>query len=126
MGGAAKTFRLIEREWPEFGSAERPALVSVSELEGRLRALRTGMVSEGLTHIVVYADREHFANIAYLTNFDPRFEESILVVAESGNPLLVVGNECEGYLNVSPLHVAGKLRSERFQPFSLLNQPRDA
>ncbi len=126
MGGAVKTFRLIEMEWPEFGSAERPAQVGVSELEGRLKALRAGMAAEGLTHIVVYADREHFANIAYLTNFDPRFEESILIVTESESPLLVVGNECEGYLDVSPLHVAGKLRTERFQPFSLLNQPRDA
>ena len=126
MGGAVKTFRLIEKEWPEFGSAERPARVEVSELEGRLKALRAGMAAEGLTHIVVYADREHFANIAYLTNFDPRFEELILIVTESENPLLVVGNECEGYLDVSPLHVAGKLRTERFQPFSLLNQPRDA
>ena len=126
MSGAIKTFRLIEMEWPDFGSAERPAMVEVFELEGRLKALRAGMAAEGLTHIVVYADREHFANIAYLTNFDPRFEESILIVTESGRPLLVVGNECEGYLDVSPLHVAGKIRAERFQPFSLLNQPRDA
>ena len=126
MNGAVKTFRLIEMEWPDFGSAERPAMVEVFELEGRLKALRAGMAATGLTHIVVYADREHFANIAYLTNFDPRFEESILIVTESESPLLVVGNECEGYLGVSPLHVAGKLRAERFQPFSLLNQPRDA
>src|SRR5215469_5834428 len=126
MSGAVKSFRLIETGWPDFGPAERPAPVEVSELEGRLSALRAKMVSEGLTHIVVYADREHFANIAYLTNFDPRFEESILIVAESGAPLLVVGNECEGYLGVSPLYIAGKLRAERFQPFSLLNQPRES
>src|SRR5208337_1741347 len=53
-------------------------------------------------------------------------EEAILIVARDGSPLLVVGNEGEGYLGVSPLHTARKLRSERFQPFSLLNQPRDA
>jgi Xaa-Pro aminopeptidase len=64
--------------------------------------------------------------MAYLTNFDPRFEEAVLVVKSTGTPLLVVGNECEGYLGVSPLYAAGKLRAERFQPFSLLNQPRDA
>ena len=83
------------------------------------------MAREGLTHSIVYADREHFANIAYLTNFDPRFEESLLIVSRDGDPLIVVGNECEGYLGVSPLYTTGKLRSERFQPFSLLNQPRD-
>ncbi len=78
----------------------------------------------GLTHLVVYGDREHFANLAWLTGFDPRFEEAVLIIARQGNPLLVVGNECEGYLPISPLFGAGRLRSERFQSFSLLNQPR--
>jgi Xaa-Pro aminopeptidase len=126
MSAATKTHQLIEVEWPEFGLAERPPVVEASELEQRLKALRAGMASEGLSHVIVYADREHFANLAYLTNFDPRFEEAILIVARDGTPLIVVGNECEGYLGVSPLFAAGKLRSERFQPFSLLNQPRNA
>jgi Xaa-Pro aminopeptidase len=126
MSGAVKKHRLIETEWPEFGWADRPPAVAVAELEGRLAALRAGMAREGLTHAVVYADREHFANLAYLTNFDPRFEEALLIVARDGKPLIVVGNECEGYLGVSPLYNAGKLRAERFQSFSLLNQPRDA
>ncbi len=126
MSGAAKRHRLIEVEWPEFGLAEHPYSVQASELEGRFKALRAAMAPQGLTHLIVYADREHFANMAYLTNFDPRFEEAVLVVAGEGSPLIVVGNECEGYLGVSPLHAAGKLRAERFQPFSLLNQPRDA
>jgi Xaa-Pro aminopeptidase len=126
MSGAVKAHELIEIEWPRFGSAERPPVVAAIELEGRLSALRAAMAGERITHAVVYADREHFANLAYLTNFDPRFEEAILIVGTDGAPLIVVGNECEGYLGVSPLHAAGKLRAERFQPFSLLNQPRDA
>jgi hypothetical protein len=126
MSAAIKTHQLIDIEWPEFGWAERPPVVEASELEGRLQALRAAMVEAGLSHLIIYADREHFANLAYLTNFDPRFEEAILIVATDGKPLILVGNECEGYLGVSPLHAAGKLRAERFQPFSLLNQPRDA
>jgi hypothetical protein len=126
MSAAKKTHQLIEVDWPQFGWADRPPVVASCELEGRIAALRARMALEGLSHVVVYADREHFANIAYLTNFDPRFEEAILIVAADGKPLLVVGNECEGYLGVSPLYATGKLRSERFQPFSLLNQPRDA
>lgn len=126
MSGVTKKHQLIEVDWPEFGLPERPRAVEASELQGRLEALRAAMAPNGLTHLVVYADREHFANLAYLTNFDPRFEESVLIVAREGNPLIVVGNECEGYLGVSPLFTAGKLRSERFQPFSLLNQPRDS
>jgi len=84
------------------------------------------MESRRLTHLVVYGDREHFANLAYLTGFDPRFEEALLIIPLREMPALVVGNECEAYLSVSPLFAAGRLRSERFQPFSLLNQPRNS
>ena len=126
MTAATKKHRLIDHEWPEFGWAARPPAVECAELEQRLAALRAAMASVRLTHVVVYADREHFTSIAWLTNFDPRFEEAILIVAAGGKPLVVVGNECEAYLGVSPLYTAGKLRSERFQPLSLLNQPRDS
>lgn len=120
-----KKHRLIEIEWPEFGKSGPPPRPTLEEFEGRIDAARSAMEMAQLTHLVVYGDREHFANLAYLTGFDPRFEEAILIVGRQGIPLLVVGNECEGYLTVSPLYVAGKLRHERFQPFSLLNQPRD-
>jgi hypothetical protein len=121
-----KKHRLIEIDWPEFGGGGRPAPVAPAEFEARLAALRSAMGRRGVGHLVVYGDREHFANLAYLTNLDPRFEEALLVVGGAGDPLLVVGNECQGYLPVSPLFVAGKLRTERFQPFSLLGQPRDS
>jgi Xaa-Pro aminopeptidase len=120
-----RAHRLIEIEWPDFGRGERPAPASADELGGRLAALREATAREGLSHTVVYGDREHFANLAFLTGFDPRFEEALLVVSDRDRPLLLVGNECQGYLTVSPLFVEDRLRSERFQPFSLLNQPRD-
>jgi Xaa-Pro aminopeptidase len=116
--------RLIEIDWPDFGTASPPPRPAWSEFQMRLDALRSQMEPRGLAHLVVYGDREHFANLAYLTGFDPRFEEALLIVGRSGSPLLVVGNECEGYLPASPLYVAGRLRGERYQPFSLLNQPR--
>jgi Xaa-Pro aminopeptidase len=121
-----KTHRLIDIDWPEFGFPEHPPKVELDELWARLGALRSLMDAYSLTHVVVYADREHMANVCYLTNFDPRFEEAILIVRMDGTPLLVVGNECAHYLGVSPLYVAGRLRAERWQSFSLLNQPRDS
>jgi Xaa-Pro aminopeptidase len=121
-----KRHRLIEIDWPEFGFPEHPRKVELDELSARLEALRSAMAANSLTHAVVYADREHMANLCYLTNFDPRFEEAILIVRMQGTPLLVVGNECAHYLGVSPLYVTGKLRAERWQSFSLLNQPRDS
>jgi len=75
---------------------------------------------------VVYGDREHFANLAYLKNFDPRFEEALLVIGPEFGRLLIVWQR-----NARPIcrsvrwFRSGGLRTERFQPFSLLDQARD-
>lgn len=116
--------RLMECEWPRFAPATLPAKADAAVYQQRLGAARERMARAGLTHLLVYGDREHFANLAYLTGFDPRFEEAILILDHQRAPLLVVGNECAGYVPVSPLYQTGQLRSERFQSFSLLNQPR--
>jgi hypothetical protein len=119
--------RLAEIEWPEIGTpAGLPVPEpTVAELEERLGRCRRLMAASGLTHLVIYGDREHFANLMYLTHFDPRFEEALLIICLEGTPLILVGNECEGHLNASPLHREGKLRHELFQSFSLMGQPRD-
>ena len=83
------------------------------------------MERRGLSHLVVYGDREHYANIAWLTGLDPRFEEALVVLRLTGDPLIVVGTECESYLPISPLWKAGRLRSERYEHFSLLDISRD-
>ena len=125
MTTKAPSHRVIEIDWPEFGQASYPPQSPASEFEKRIDNLRAMMGKQKLTHLVVDGDREHFANLAFLTGFDPRFEEALLILSPAGNPLLVVGNECESYVDVSPLFGCGKLRRERFQPFSVLNQPRD-
>ena len=125
MKAKTRTHRIIQIGWPELGQAAYPPNASSAELEQRVDKLRARMDERKLTHLVVYGDREHFANIAYLTNFDPRFEEALLILSARSTPLLVVGNECEAYVGVSPLFQDRKLRRERFQPFSLLDQPRD-
>ncbi len=81
---------------------------------------RTGAGPRGLDYLVVYGDREHSANIAYLTGFEPRFEEAMLLLAPQKKPVLVVGNEGWGYVGISPLDLERVL----FQSFSLLSQPR--
>ena len=69
----------------------------------------------------IYADREHSANLAYLTGFDPRFEEAVLIVGPDGDPAILVGNECWGMAGAAPL----PMRRHRFQDLSLPGQPRD-
>ena len=75
----------------------------------------------GFDRIAVYADREHSAGISYLTGFDPRFEEAILVVGGDGDPAILVGNECFGLAQQAPL----KMRPILMQDLSLPGQPRD-
>ena len=87
----------------------------------RLERLRERAEARGYDRIVVYADREHSANLAWLTGFDPRFEEAVLVVGPTGDPAILVGNECFGTAGAAPL----PMRRHLFQDLSLPDQPRD-
>jgi Xaa-Pro aminopeptidase len=87
----------------------------------RAAALRDRAAAHGYDRLVVYADREHSANLAWLTGFDPRFEEAILVLGPSGDPVILVGNECYGTAGAAPL----PMRRALFQDMSLPGQPRD-
>ncbi len=75
----------------------------------------------GFDRLVIYSDREHSANLAWLSGFDPRFEESLLVFGPVGDPAILVGNEDGGLASQAPL----RMRSMLFQDFSLPGQPRD-
>jgi Xaa-Pro aminopeptidase len=116
--------RFVEIDWPApVGAPEPPARAGAGQHLSRIAEFTETFTRAGFTHAAVYADREHFANLAWLTGFDPRFEEALLVVRPGVKPLLLAGNECMGYLPVSPLH-PDEWRVERWQPFSLPDQPR--
>lgn len=112
-------------DYPDFGKAEPVIYPSCDELELRLSKCRNFMQDRSLSHLVVYGDREHFSNLMYLAHFDPRFEEALLILDLEHDPIILVGNECVGHLSVSPLYREGKLRYERYQSFSLVDQPRN-
>lgn len=110
---------------PEFGLPTVEPTLPAAVYRARLERLVKRARAEGDTVFVVYGDREHFANIAYLTGYDPRFEEALLIVNLDGaaqKPLLLVGNEGIGYVNVSP--VKDDFEIVLYQNFSLLAQPR--
>ena len=48
------------------------------------------------SHLVIYADREHFSNLEYITGYDPRFEECFIILRRGEIPRLVLGNEGMG------------------------------
>src|SRR4051794_36339135 len=104
---------------PVFEPVLPPSPVRADVYRAHLDALRALAVERGLTHVLVYGDREHVGNLMGATGFDPRFEEALLVIGASGPPVLPAGNECLPYVAVSPLHQSGELRAELPQPFSL-------
>ena len=89
--------------------------------EARIEALLARGGANGLDGFVVYGDREHAANVAYLTGYDPRFEETLLILLPGKVPQLLVGNEGWGYAEI----VGGPYERVLYQTFSLPGQPRD-
>jgi hypothetical protein len=111
---------LARVDLPEFGLPERMPELPAALYEARLARLRARVAGLDLDLLVVYADREHSANLAYLTGFDPRFEEAVLIVAGDGDPAILVGNECWGMAGAAPL----AMRRHLYQDLSLPHQPR--
>lgn len=120
-----RTCTLEEIDLPDFGSPAEAPTITADTYRDRLARFQDRLIEEGYDSGVVYGDREHFANITYLTGYDPRFEEALLVVdatEESPTPLLVVGNEGEGYVQTSP--ISDELEVALFPSLSLLGQDR--
>ncbi len=113
--------RLREIELPDFGGPEFWPEIPDRLYLDRLRRFRTRLDARGYDVAVVYADREHSANLSYLTGFDPRFEEAVLIVGAVDRPLLLTGNECVGMAEAAPQ----SMRVELHQALSLPSQPRD-
>ena len=122
MATTQTTARLAEIPLPDFGMPDTEPLLATTIFAERLARLRSAMDARGYSHLVVWADREHSANLAYVSGFDPRFEEAVLIVGPSGEPAVLVGNECAGMAAAAPL----PMRLVSFQDLSLPGQPRDA
>lgn len=77
--------------------------------EHRQKVLRQ-MEEKKLDALMIYGDREHGANYAYLTGFETRFEESVLMLYRDGSCCLMLGNEnlkmCGySFIKAVPVHV---------------------
>jgi Xaa-Pro aminopeptidase len=101
--------------------AEQPSVPATTYLQ-RMAAAERATAEAGLDALIVYADREHFANLSYLTGYDPRFEEALLLLVPGRAPTLLVGNEGAAYAKVVPPAVEVLL----YQSLSLVGQDRSA
>ena len=106
---------------PEFGEPTVMPKIPLAAYEARIETLLARGGAAGFDGFVVYGDREHAANVAYLTGYDPRFEETLLILLPGKIPQLLVGNEGWGYAEI----VAGPYERVLYQTFSLPGQPRD-
>ncbi|MGE0499561.1 MAG: hypothetical protein AB7I79_09910 [Rhizobiaceae bacterium] len=106
---------------PDFGEPTVMPVISRAAYQNRIAALVERGEASGLDVFVVYGDREHSANVAFLSGYDPRFEETLLVVVPGRTPSLLVGNEGWGYAELC----AGPYERVLCQGFSLPAQPRD-
>ena len=103
---------------PEFGADAAPPVIPADTYAARCDAARERAGTEWL---VVYGDREHFANLAFLSGFEPRFEEALLLLGPGGRRVLLTGNECEPYAAIARLPGMAVLLC---QSLSLMGQDR--
>ena len=106
---------------PAFGEPTVMPKIPRATYEARIGALVERGFAAGLDGFAVYGDREHAANVAYLSGYDPRFEETLLVIVPGREPSLLVGNEGWGYAELCD----GPYQRILYQTFSLPAQPRD-
>ena len=106
---------------PEFGLPTVEPKITREVHAARVAEALERAKRKRLDALVVYGDREHSANIAYLSGHDPRFEEAILIVVPGRLPHLLIGNEGWAYAALA----AGHFERVLYQPLSLMGQPRD-
>ncbi len=94
------TIALRQIQIPDFGAVPEPPALPADRYVARCDA---ALAAAGTDWLMVYADREHLANVMFLSGFEPRFEEALLLLGPGGRRVLVTGNECVPYAVVSPL-----------------------
>lgn len=94
-------------------------VLSDETMKTRLNNVLSAMQQQGLSSLVIYADKEHGGNFEYLSGFIPRFEEALLVVSSDGELTYIMGNE---NLKLVP-HARNGGACLHAPVFSLPNQP---
>lgn len=112
--------RLAPVELAPLAPLEAEPVLAEGVYAARIAATRARMAAAGLDALVVYSDREHYANVSYLTGFDPRFEEALAVLRPDGPPAILTGNESVSFCASAGIEVDAVL----CQSLSLPSQDR--
>lgn len=106
---------------PQLDKDVLPVQLTDETMEIRKANLLKKMQADNFDVVVIYADLEHGGNFEYFTGFVPRFEEALLVIHQSGEAYLVLGNE-----NLNKVPFARIAATAVHLPhFSLPNQPME-
>lgn len=114
--------RIKYEEAPEPASDDNeyvPVDLSEETMKEHREKTYAAMDRNGIDALVVYGDREHGSNFAYLTGFEPRFEEGAVILFRDGGSSLLLGNENLKMAEYS--FIKGDLVHVPY--FSLPNQP---
>lgn len=99
-------------------SYQNAPVMTKEDYEQRIE--RLFLAGSAYSHLLVYADKEHFSNLEYITGYDPRYEECVLLLKPGSEPWLIVGNEGMGQSQCITIDHKKIL----FQSFSPMGQAR--
>lgn len=99
-------------------SYQNAPVMTKEDYEQRIE--RLFFAGSAYSHLLVYADKEHFSNLEYITGYDPRYEECMLLLKPGSDPWLIVGNEGMGQSQCITIDHKKIL----FQSFSPMGQAR--
>ena len=105
---------------PDYGVPRYIPKIAAQTYQARFARFMDAIAAKGFDAAVVYADREHCANLSWLTGFDPRFEEALLIAVRGKDPVIITGPENVGLAAITPLGATSLL----WPGFGLLGQDR--
>ena len=104
---------------PQYADIKLPVPITAKTVKERRKNVLARMQKFHVDVLFIYADREHGANFSYLTGFEPRFEEAVLVLHIDGTAYLMLGNEMLSMEQFCRIPA----RAIHVPHFSLPNQP---
>lgn len=106
---------------PRIEAAPVPVDLTDKTMEEHRHKILEKIRCKNLDFLFLYADREHGGNFGYLTGYEPRFEEAVLVIHQNGKACLLLGNES------LKMGEYARIKSEviHVPHFSLPNQPME-
>src|SRR5699024_8195639 len=84
-----------------------PLMLSDETIEQKKQKLLKLMKDNGLSSLIVYADKSHGSDIEYSTGVIPRYEDGLQIINRDGHTTLILGTENFNKVKLSCVKSAG-------------------